>query len=101
MKDRPIQVGDLVMVVKPTVCCKSEIGIGMIFKVAAIARSFAHCITCGYVHPTEELRAYDENACGALLQRLKRIPGLGELTQVKIKESQRFPTRIMSNGDDE
>lgn len=90
-QDRPIQVGDLVIVTKPTACCGSDIGVGLIFRVAAIAKSHAQCLTCGYTHMNEEMRAFDENACGALLPRLKRIPGLGELAQVKYKEPFRIP----------
>jgi len=42
-----IKVGDLVMVVKPTVCCGNPAELGIIFTVAEIDSSESNCVFCG------------------------------------------------------
>lgn len=90
-QDRPIQAGDLVIITKQTVCCKSNAGVGMIFRVAVMENGYAKCNSCGYIHHQPEMRAFASDDSGALCSRLTRIPGLGELAKVSYKEPIRIP----------
>ena len=92
MSDRPIQVGDLVMVVKPTPCCKSEKAIGEIY-VALESTDVApttRCIHCGLVEPIGDVvMIYRQMVIERY--RLKRIPPLEELEGQRTEESTRDP----------
>ena len=74
MNDKPIQVGDLVMVMRPG--CNNN-NLGRIFKVLAIRALSRECRSCGTFHgdPAGTLAAvHDLNTGGAFaLQRLKRL----------------------------
>lgn len=90
MSDRPIQVGDLVAVVRA--CCTtprvSIFRVGEI-RVAPIA---AGCHNCGYTKPagTPLARVNDSDA-GYPLPWLKRIPPLDELEGTKTDEPLKEP----------
>ena len=79
MSDRPIQVGDLVQVVRPLGCCPS-ISIGWIFIVQKIETYTVHCQVCKTVFKEGPL-AYSGDYY-IPLWRLKRIPPLLELEGV-------------------
>ena len=83
MSDRPIQVGDLVVIVKPRRCCGNGDTIGTIFTV----RSFAKKCKCACGASYEGKFAVMENGwwrCETF--RLKRIPPLDELESEKRDE---------------
>lgn len=66
-----IKKGDLVMVVKPTLCCNSSSGIGLIFTVASTGYGWGKCAYCS----EESKRAIaflPDGSCGTL-SRLKKI----------------------------
>ena len=79
-----IKVGDLVIVVKPTVCCGNKKRLGQIFKTTAYIVS-----TCLYCKETQSGFCSDTNFA-VEYSRLKRIPPLSELegqrTEEKLKE---------------
>ena len=73
MSDKPISVGDLVMVVRKNYCGCDK-GIGRIFRVAKIDRSrFRNwCIWCGVFSEPQD-QAVSTEGVAAQLWRLKRI----------------------------
>lgn len=42
-----IKAGDLVMVTRPTICCGSAYGIGMVFTAGDIKEGIGLCMHCG------------------------------------------------------
>ena len=75
MSDKPIQVGDLVMVVKPTTCCGSIETLGRIKRVIGPPRyPFATCSVCGksWQHDYSTAVVLD-NGKSCERSRLKRI----------------------------
>lgn len=81
----PINVGDLVMIVKPTPCCARSDTVGVVFQVSFIFSGYEHCRYCG---SGREVTAavYPEINRMVDFHRLKRIPPLGELDDVKQDE---------------
>lgn len=77
MSERPIQVGDLVCVVKPTNCCGNATAVGRHFVAVAVGPMRNVCVYCGAV--ADGPRATHEDGYGIKLNRLKRIPGPEEL----------------------
>ena len=79
MSDKPIAVGDLVMVVKPSCCCQSTTAIGKILTVlGATILPYGHCQGCGKIFRTgtfgPEVKL--SNGYSYELLRLKRLdPG--------------------------
>jgi hypothetical protein len=73
-----IKVGDLVMVVKPAVCCGSVNSIGRIFPVEGIERVYGQCAHCGM--RGHEYGAKIANGRYVLLTRIIKIdpPALPE-----------------------
>lgn len=73
MSDKPISVGDLVMVVRPSTCCGSSFsGVGEIFKVALIKHDSGHRSCCGKVESV--VRCLGEgHMLGYFIDRLKRL----------------------------
>lgn len=94
--DKPISVGDLVQVVRPSLCTKDADGIGHVFKVLAIGRGERRCDYC-HVNHRAIISAEDEYFWWPL-PRLKRIQPLEVL--VPLATSIRdFSTRIQElNG---
>lgn len=76
-----IQVGDLVMVVKPKICCGLSGGIGKIFRVSGF---FPHsrCGSCGKTIE-QKFALLNGEFSGAFVVRLKKIPPLTELESQK------------------
>ena len=85
--DKPISVGDLVMVVKTQPCCGNgkEKSIGKIYTVLKLVQS-SGCTGCSEKH-IGKIVAYDKPMSGYLIFRLKRIPPLSELEDVKVHET--------------
>lgn len=67
-----IKAGDLVMVVKPTECCKSSNRIGSVFTVRKIHQGEAWCGLCGKEWETLTCAIY-ENGDADIVSRLIRI----------------------------
>jgi hypothetical protein len=86
--DKPISVGDLVMVVRA--CCSRRVR-PLIFKVARIDEGTIGgiCVDCGAQMPTDSFGGPD-GPVGQPVSWLKRIPPLseleGETTQEDIRE---------------
>lgn len=91
--DRPIQVGDLVVIVKESPCCASTNSLGIIFRVKAIRPRGvgSRCNGCKATRPAETAVAesYSDHFVTDI-DRLRRIPPLSELegerTDEKLKE---------------
>ena len=92
MSDRPIQVGDLVMVVKPTPCCGNEKAIGdihVVLEPVGLAPN-TRCIYCNLLGPHIDTVKIAERLV-IERYRLKRIPPLEELEGQRTEESTRDP----------
>ena len=79
MSDRPIQAGDLVMVVAPRTCCKTG-NLGGVFKVGDIYTGRqGGCSFCGVIS-TEPLVRRAGEFDGYQIRRIKRIdpPATGD-----------------------
>ena len=91
--ERPIAVGDLVQVVRPTPCCGNENNLSRIFVVEAIGRFGDFCMYCGrrvrLVSAQGLVGAGTTNS--VRLSRLKRIPPLDELEGTKTDEPMKEP----------
>ena len=77
--DKPIGVGDLVMVVRPAPCCGNAAGAGTVFRVESITDD-GHCLKCAK-YP---LRGAWPR--GVIMSRLKRIPPFPELADERHDE---------------
>ena len=89
----PIKVGDLVVVVRPSICPEAKRHhLGHVFTVARLGEAamltpYPWCIHCGRAHDVIGLFAWDDLLGGAFsLLRLKRIPPLSELEGEKREE---------------
>lgn len=92
MSDRPIQVGDLVIVVGLGVCCPSNGSIGQIFRVGDFYTGPFDCGTCNKEYQGTLARRVGDND-GWQPDQLKRIPPLDELDGVsEERELPRSPT---------
>lgn len=80
-----IKVGDLVQIVKPLPCCGGVASLGQIFAVAEVNgdERGLRCTVCGHwtAHSVDARDARDN--LWVPLSRLKRIPPLDELDDVK------------------
>ena len=88
--NKPISVGDLVVVVKASRCtCSFPSTYGHVFVVRRIVSTKGICSACGALLP-KELAAFDDDRIGYGVHRLRRIPPLEELegqrTEEKIHE---------------
>jgi hypothetical protein len=98
MNERPIQVGDLVQVVRS--CCDRAPCYGDIFTVGAIRESFTQCSFCRSanrgLHGGTRIEG-NSGVGGVPLEWLKRFPPLEELegqrTEESLREPKRFPTK--------
>jgi hypothetical protein len=89
--DKPISVGDLVMVIRGMLCCGGGSHIGEMFVVRDIYQyAGGHCELCKAPQSSGLAAAPDHTSGGQALFRLKRIPPLeeleGEKRDEKIKE---------------
>ena len=88
MSDRPIQVGDLVAIVRA--CCKpSEKYIGKIFIARPPRHQPMECGDCGTLHPAPHFT--DDTGTHWASYRLKRIPPLSELEGQRTYEKMKEP----------
>ncbi len=84
--NRPLKVGDLVCVVKPTPCCGSTKLLGKVFTITKLGWSktgLIECGTCGKERKAVALTAKGEKKRSIDSSRLKRIPPLAELESVE------------------
>ena len=81
----PIKVGDLVQVVRPSICCKSNYGLGDIFKVTDAFPRKSDCAMCG-ASPFVMLLDGHHSGLFCDSRRVKLIPPLEELDDVKRDE---------------
>lgn len=82
----PIKVGDLVVVVGPGPCCNPLFSIGRVFQVFDEAFEWTYCGTCLKRLSDGERVLGDGAGCYYRPNRLKRIPPLSELDDVKRDE---------------
>lgn len=88
MNDRPIQVGDLVIIVRPTVCCGNPRSVGRIFKILRVWTTGATCPCCQTRTSITGARMTSKTSqtgfATIALSRLKRIdpPALTEETEI-------------------
>lgn len=76
--DKPIKVGDLVMVVKATPCCGIYQTTHPVFRVSGFEKDYFHCRFCGQGRKVLAANVADTFwLCD--VDRLKRIPPLSEL----------------------
>lgn len=84
--DKPIAVGDLVMIVRPRACCPQYSQFGLPFKVAAIGvpSGLLRCTHCKKLHKIAHVQ---DGVDGLWVEtsRLKRIdpPSLDESTETR------------------
>lgn len=72
MTNETIRPGDLVMVVRPTVCCWNSSAVGKIFTVREISEGMGICVWC--LHKANKKQAHTGNGNTAyILSRLKKI----------------------------
>lgn len=77
-----IQAGDLVYVAKPTLCCGVTVRCGNVFRVVAVEcppSGWIHCPWCDRYEQTNRLFALAPDGRYCDLERLRKIPPLGEL----------------------
>jgi hypothetical protein len=89
--DKPISVGDLVVIVRLRECCPENSMIGLIYRVKSLRNDAYRCHYCGLPHDRRFTVAWGEGEVGANVERLKRIPPLSELESEKQKEDLREP----------
>lgn len=85
MSDK-IEVGDMVMVVRPQPCCGSDRRIGAVYEVAIITNKHQDIIhdCCGI--ESTHVCAIGHNGRGELIEVLKKIPPLTEDTGEYIRK---------------
>lgn len=83
----PIKVGDLVVVVRPQVCCGSTKRLGAIFTAEYITGGANYCANCETKF-SNSVDAWQRGMEWSMpVDRLKRIPPLNELEGVDEKET--------------
>lgn len=99
--DKPISVGDLVQIVRPSVMCSCPSTMtGTLFLVGNILTCRSRCIHCGAIdettpHAEAQERHEDGRPFVYPLYRLKRIPPLEELEGLESEEVDKLPTQRM------
>lgn len=78
-----IKVGDLVVVVKPTLCCGRGESVGKIFTVTGFRKD--HLCVCGD-RSSGTYAVMDDGFNRRAIARLRRIPPLSELETTEHKE---------------
>lgn len=74
----PISAGDLVQVIKPTVCCYDPRYLGFVFKVVSLSPcTGSYCRLCRSDY-NDGLDAVSDDGSGHDTRTLKRIPPLSE-----------------------
>jgi hypothetical protein len=85
MSDKPISVGDLVVLYKPCPGCGLAIDLGTVFRVVCISSSHGLGTNCCGAEKGAQILANNEPVkhSGWPMSRLKRIPPLEELDEVR------------------
>lgn len=86
MSDETIRKNDLVMIVRPTICCGSSKSIGLIRTVAAHdGMEYVYCGMCGFRQKKHRNYAHFTSGGCCELSRLKKInpPPLSEETETR------------------
>ena len=95
MSDRPIQAGDLVMLVRHCTPAMNNGSLGAVFVVKEIVHhQIDSCVLCGANHTgmyARPVAKYAGTHTRAPLSWLKRIPPLDELEGAKTQEKLREP----------
>lgn len=73
-----IEVGDLVVIIKPTSCCGYSGGIGKIYIVGNMRSFRGRCLLCGAIGNGEPLACWGSGSRGVPTRRLKKLPPLTE-----------------------
>lgn len=81
-----ISVGDLVMIVKPAHCCGYDKGLGIIFTVTGFFDNGLICDHCKTETSNERVALVNGEWLAVHLDRVRRIPPLEELDDVKRDE---------------
>lgn len=76
-ENNEIESGDMVEVVKPTLCCGSTLNIGKKFRVIYVGKDvrLGECQTCGEILPNTYILAYMWGGLTCEIERLKKIGG--------------------------
>ena len=86
-----IQVGDLVQVVRPAICCGNTSSLGVTYRVVSINSALSYrCVYCGSDGKIETI-ADKAHAYGCVVSRLKRIPPLDEPAETYTTETHKEP----------
>ena len=86
MTNETIRPGDLVMVVKPTVCCGNSSAVGKIFTVREISEGVGICVWCLRKANKKQAPTGSGNTA-YILSRLKKLnPPVKQETTQKEKE---------------
>jgi hypothetical protein len=83
-----IKVGDLVLVVRPRLCCGHDFKLGLIFTALSVQKIGGLCTFCGKDGDEEVVSGGDFRI---LRNRLKRIPPLDEPEGEKRDENLKEP----------
>jgi hypothetical protein len=89
--DKPISVGDLVVIVRLRECCPENTKLGLIYRVNSLRTAEYACHYCGKPHGGQWTVAWGEGNVGANVVRLKRIPPLSDLEGERTQEDIREP----------
>lgn len=81
-----MKVGDLVVVVKPTLCCGNRKRLGAIFRITEFRDGSSLCHGCGRHSSQVDAMGFGGNHCFSL-ERLRVIPPLNELEAEKAVET--------------
>lgn len=68
-----IKVGDLVAVTRPSGCCGTTNGMGLVFVVGAIRTAVGHCPLCGEGRGVTTAAFYAEWGAWCAIERLTKI----------------------------
>lgn len=71
-----IKAGDLVMVVRPTLCCANTGGLGTVYRVAEVSECPSVCCTCADV--ATQLMVWGHDDLGCHVSRVIRLDPLPE-----------------------
>jgi hypothetical protein len=87
-----IKVGDLVMVVKPSMCCGNPIAMGVVFVAGRGDADLFMCRHCGHKYQGIDATYNASSGYYFATQRLKRIPPISELEGARDALSERNKT---------
>jgi len=91
MSDRPIQVGDLVVIVKSCPHCGNATDLGIIFEVRGLFMSDGRMNCCGNVDNEMTAEDHIPDGGGTPVSVIKRIPPLSELEGQRTEENIKEP----------